>query len=180
MVISPVHLACARVDEPRGTLPICPAGRPHSCGGCCGLLLSLLLSPRRDSEGWMRTKIVLETPEHPRVVRSPAFELALSVGRSGWGPGRPPTKILSTTSVVNGTVSYLNGCLPRAERAAARSGSGGGLALDCLSPGGDSWRQARRCPKLRKTCVLSVWMRSVDDWPLAKILTRFLGVSCGR
>lgn len=85
------------------------------------------------SEGRMRTKIVLETPEHPRVVRSPAFELALSVGRSGRESGRPPTQILSTTSVVNGTVSYLNGCLPRAERAAARSGSGGGLALDCLS-----------------------------------------------
>lgn len=113
-----------------------------------------------------------------RVVRSLAFELAFSVGRLRLGP-RPATQpmtYLLATSVATQTVSYLYGCLPLAERAAACSGLGGDLALDCLPPRG----RARRCPKLRKTCALSVWMRSVDDWPLAKILVRFPGVSRGR
>ena len=119
----------------------------------------------------------LGTPDHLGWLGLPTFELALSVGRSG-RESRPGTArpILLTTGVVNGAFSYLNGCLPLAERAAACSGSGGGLALACPPPRG--W--AKRCPKLRETCALSVWMRSVDDWPLAKILPRFLGVSYGR
>lgn len=68
------------------------------------------------------------------MVRSPAFELALSVGRSGREPDRVTHQLLLTTSVVHSAVSYLNGCLPLAERAPACSGSGGGLALDRLSP----------------------------------------------
>jgi hypothetical protein len=34
-------------------------------------------------------------------------------------------------------------------------------------------------PELQKACFLGS-LRSVDDWPLAKIFTRFLGVSCSR
>ena len=34
--------------------------------------------------------------------------------------------------MVPSVVSYLNGYLPPTERAAVRSGPGGGLALDCL------------------------------------------------
>ena len=105
------------------------------------------------------------------MARSLAFELALSVGRSGWELG-PATRNFSTTiSMVPGTVPYLNSRLPPAERATASSGLGGDLALDWPSLRG--W--TRRCPKLRKTCVLSVWMRSVDDWPLAKILIQISG-----
>jgi hypothetical protein len=115
MVISPTRpvkcLACARVDEPGGALPL-PAM------GAVGLSSPCRCSFGRTAGGGCEPKSVLETPEHLWVVRSPAFELALSVGRSGWEPGRPPTQLLSTTSVVNRTVSYLNGCLPRAERAA--------------------------------------------------------------
>jgi hypothetical protein len=108
----------------------------------------------------------------PPGLRAGPFSRALRLGISA-GYTHP---ILLTTGVVNGAFSYLNGCLPLAERAAACSGSGGGLALACPPPRG--W--ATRCPKLRETCALSVWMRSVDDWPLAKILPRFLGVSYGR
>ena len=78
--------------------------------------------------------------------------------------------------MVTGTVSYLHGCLPLAERAAASSGLGSSLALTCLL----LRERAMRCPKLRKTCVLSVWMRSVDDWPLAKNLVRCQGESPGQ
>lgn len=85
---------------------------------------------------------------------------------------------LNTTCVVICTVSCLNGRLPLAERAAVRSDLGSGLALD--RPALSGGLRARRCPKLQKTYVLLVWMRSVDDWPLARIRTRFPGVSCGR
>lgn len=103
----------------------------RAVGACWVLSLPLSLSPREDGRGRDAHKnLVLGTPEYPRVVRSPAFELALSVGRSGWDRGRPPQYLLLATSVVTRTVPYLTGRLPLAERAAARSGPGGGLALN--------------------------------------------------
>lgn len=100
---------------------------------------------------------------------------ALRPGANGRPPLLPPN--LDTTRVVICTVSCLNGRLPLAERAVVRSDPGSGLALDRSALSGG---RARRCPKLQKTCVLLVWMRSVDDWPLARIRTRFPGVSRGR
>ena len=68
-------------------------------------------------------------------------------------------------------VSYLNGCLPLTERATVRSGPGGSLVPDDLPPRG----RVGRCPKLQKPLLPLVWMRSVDDWPLAKILNQISG-----
>lgn len=163
-------------DEPGGRPSCRPcSGRLHSCGGCVGLPPSSPTSLGRTVRG-ADANLCLGTPDHPGIARPP--DLRAGPFNRALGPGsRPGThQILLTTGVVNGTFSYLNGCLPLAERAAACSGSGGGLALACPPPRG--W--AKRCPKLRETCVLTVWMRSVDDWPLAKILPRFLGVSYGR
>jgi len=152
-----------RVDDPGGALPVRPAGRLRSCSGCFGFPLPLSLSPREDGRG----SGCVGGPGPP-YLRAGPFTRALRPGGAAH-PLQPPHVWWPRT------VSYLTGRFPLVERAAARSGLGGGLALDRPSPRG--W--ARRCPKLRETCVLSVWMRSVDDWPLAKILTRFLGVSCG-
>ena len=115
------------------------------------------------------------TPERPRVVRSPAFELALSTGRSGWDRGRPPTKFHHHQR--GDRYGFVLERLPSSGRTRCgvfrlRQQPSAGLSAPL------GW--AKRCPKLRKTCALSVWMRSVDDWPLAKILTRFPGVSRGR
>lgn len=77
----------------------------------------------------------------------------------------------TATCMVTGVVSCLNGCLPLAERAAVRSGPGSNLAPDYLLCRG----RVRRRQKCRKTCALLVWMRSVDDWPLVKILKQMSG-----
>ena len=80
-------------------------------------------------------------------------------------------------SMVTNTVSYLIGRLPLAERAAVRSGPGGGLAPYCPAP---LEAQGETVPETPKGLRFWVRMRSVDDWPLAKILFRFPGVSSGR
>ena len=170
---------CARVDEPGGTLPVCPAGRPHSCGGCCGLHPSLLLSPRGDQRGadanQNRSRNARTPPGGPVPgLRAGPFGRAL---RSGIWPATHPNSLHHKCGERYGFVLER---LPSSGRTCCgafrlRRRPSAGLSV----PGGNS-RQARRCPKLRKTCVLLVWMRSVDDWPLAKILTRFLGVSYGR
>jgi len=130
----------------------------------------------------MRIYSLFETPEQlwggfgRLAVELALYVRALWPGANGRPPLLPPN--LDTTRVVICTVSCLNGRLPLAERAAVRSDLGSGLALEssCLLRG----VRARRCPKLQKTCVLLVWMRSVDDWPLARIRTRFPGASRGR
>lgn len=175
-VPSPFSLPSARVWPPA----------PHGQWGLSVRVASSLCvvgphgSPRSGVDANFFT--VRETPEHIGVVSVAWLSSWPSVrGHSGQEPtaGRPSLPPnLDATRVVICTVSCLNGRLPLAERAAVRSDLGSGLALD--RPALSGGLRARRCPKLQKTCVLLVWMRSVDDWPLARIRTRFPGVSCGR
>ena len=121
------------------------------------------------------------------------FELAfhlVSSARGGFGPppalgdqritpGGGSSALLITYPPLagdNSTVSCLNGSLPLAECTCVFRSRWQPSAY-CLKAssfiGGRP--AARRCPKLPKTCVLGVWMRSVDDWPLAKILIQISG-----
>jgi hypothetical protein len=133
--ISPAQFACVRVTSPAVALPVGPAGRLHSCGGCVGLSSPRCRPP---SGGRLGTDANpgLETPDHPGIAQPPGLRAGPFNRALGLGSRLGTHQILLTTGVVNGAFSYLNGCLPLAERAAACSGSGGGLAPACPPPGG--------------------------------------------
>jgi hypothetical protein len=179
-------------DEPGGAFPLLFAQRP--CLATCplwavGSCLSGSLPPSaswaltgRLDRGWMRISSLFERCPNKLwggfgrlAVELALYVRALRPGANGRPPLLPPN--LDTTRVVICTVSCLNGHLPLAERAAVRSDLGSGLALDRPTL---SESTGEKVPETPKTCVLLVWMRSVDDWPLARIRTRFPGVSCGR
>jgi len=101
-VISPAQFACVWVDEPGEN----PLGRP----GCIRAVGERVPSspcrcPLTRTAGGGCEIFVLGR-QNIWVVWSPALELALSVGRSGWEPwpGRPsPPNLLVTISMVTGT-----------------------------------------------------------------------------
>jgi hypothetical protein len=128
------RLACVRVTSPAVGLPCRPSWL-HPCAGC-GPLLPSSRSPSGGRPGDGRESSSRNArpirDARPPSLRAGPFSRALRRGISA-GYTHP---ILLTTGVVNGAFSYLNGCLPLAERAAACSGSGGGLALACSPPRG--------------------------------------------
>jgi len=146
--------------------PLCVVG-PHGSSRSGVDANFFTVRDARTTLGWFFGRLAVELALYVRALRP---------GANGRPPLLPPN--LDTTRVVICTVSCLNGRLPLAERAVVRSDLGSGLALESSCP--LRGVRARRCPKLQKTCVLLVWMRSVDDWPLARIRTRFPGASRGR
>jgi len=181
-VISPAQFAQLNVSPVFGStnpgcLPRPPCWPPACVQWVPGAIPPCRCSPPRgNGRGRMRASFLKR--QNPTVVRSPAFELAPLVGRSGWDRGRPPTQNHEFSNHEYGArYGFVLERLPSSGRTRCgvfRPRRWPSAGLPALGTG-----RAKRCLKPRKTRVLSVGMRSVDDWPLAKILARFPGVSCG-